>query len=85
MLRSKEAPNQWNIKTMFPGEPDDEIAEKNAEYFNRISQEYTLLNKPLTCDYSHIGPIYMYQIAAKLRHISSKTTGPRRPTDYKEL
>ena len=30
MLQSKEAPKQWNIKTMFPGKPDDQIAEKNT-------------------------------------------------------
>ena len=76
---------------MFPGEPDDQIAEKAAEYFNRISQEYTPLNEPLSCDYSHIGPIYMYQIAAKLSHMrkpKSQVEGdlpPRLVTEYADI
>ena len=59
--------------------------------FNRISQEYTPLNKPLPRDYSHIGPIYMYHIAAKLCHMrkpKSLVEGdlpPRLVTEYTDI
>ena len=37
MLKSRDAPSKWDIRLMFPGEKDEEIAEKVALFFNEIS------------------------------------------------
>ena len=48
MLGSKEAPKMWELRVLFPNLIDQEIAEKLAEYFNRISNEFIPLNKAET-------------------------------------
>ena len=68
MLGSKEAPKLWEIRVMFPGKTDQQIADELATYFNRISSEFVPLppldaeiaNTPRNCP-------EMYQIAARLK------------------
>ena len=37
MLNCKEVPEVWNVRVLFPGKTDGEIATILADYFNRIS------------------------------------------------
>ena len=39
-LRSVEAPTSWNISELFPQMSEESVAEKAAEYFNSISDEF---------------------------------------------
>ena len=42
VLNGNQAP-KWEVHHMYPGEPDDRIAESLATYFNDISSQYELL------------------------------------------
>ena len=46
LLSSREAPTRWQIQKMFPDLNNKEIAEKAAEYFNKISQEFPPVRGP---------------------------------------
>ena len=43
-LKSKEAPTQFDIRSIFPGKKDVEIANEAADYFGRISDGFTPLD-----------------------------------------
>ena len=64
-LRNEHAPEHWNIKQMFTGESEEQIAEKSASYFNRISAEYEPIPPPMK---GH-NPmrIERYEVAAALK------------------
>ena len=67
MLKAKDAPTQWNIKSLFPGQTPENIAEQAAEYFSRISQEYDPVPALPTDD--KFRRLEQYEVAAKLRHM----------------
>ena len=47
-LQTKDTPSQkpWCLQNMFPGMPEEEIAEMSADYFNAISHEFTPIAAP---------------------------------------
>ena len=60
---------QWNITDMFPGQGDDEVSEKVAVYFNRISSEYKPLEPlPRPRDSGASCPM-MHEISSRLKSI----------------
>ena len=65
MLGSREAPTRWEVQSLFQGLTNLEIAEKAAEFFNGISQEF----KPVRqANFLHKKkPPEMYEISAALR------------------
>ena len=71
MLQSYDAPTRWMIQSMYPGLSDAQIAERAADFFNAISQEYVGLYKPV----AELEPACaslcpeMFQIAAKLKNM----------------
>ena len=70
MLSGKEAPVVWNIRVLYPGKSDTEIAEDLAQHFNRISCEFLPLPEPdEEIKLAPRNPPELYQIAAKLRSI----------------
>ena len=42
-FQSKERPKPFDVRELFPGKSDPEVAEELAEYFNRISHEFSPL------------------------------------------
>ena len=68
MLGGKEAPKVFDIRVLFPGRSDFEIAEELAIYFNQISNEFIPLGPPgndlLDAERS---PPEMFRIAARLK------------------
>ena len=66
LMQSKEAPKLFDIRNMYPGNTDEEIAEIIAEFFNKISLEYPPIPNPAR---ESQGIMYYekYQIAARLR------------------
>ena len=68
--RSPTAVDEWEVAAMFPGEDDAAIAEKIAEYFNRISSEYT----PLTPENNNC-----LEICPQLHEISSRLKNCKKP------
>ena len=65
LLQSGEAPVRWVIQAMYPGLSDFAIAEKAAIFFNRISQEYIGLSKPIPKGNSTTPE--MFEISARLK------------------
>lgn len=45
-LNTKEPQPRWDVRKLFPGMPDREIADHCAEYFSAISQEYQPVPEP---------------------------------------
>ena len=45
LLGGKEAPKPFDIRVLFPGKTDQEIANELAGYFNKISREFPLLGE----------------------------------------
>ena len=46
VLKTEESQKPWNIKSMFPGTENKQIAEKAASFFNSISQEFVPVGPP---------------------------------------
>ena len=67
MMQSVDVPTRWAIQSMFPGLSDEQIAEKAAEFFNSISQEYVGVQKPMPSFVSQLGSPEMYEISARLK------------------
>ena len=44
-LQAPSAPKKWEIQSLFKGESDDQIAATVAEYFARVSKEFTPLER----------------------------------------
>ena len=40
MFKDSEKPPQWDIRSMYKGKTDKEIADEVATFFNRISNEF---------------------------------------------
>ena len=68
-LKHREAPKRWEIKQMFPEDSEPEIAEKVAEYFNRISNEYTPVLPPTPTESVLFPPFNKEEIIKKLKLI----------------
>ena len=66
MLQSADAPTRWVIQSMFPELSDEQIAERAAEYFNSISQEYSGVQRPVLREEPARCP-EMYEISARLK------------------
>ena len=66
-LKTKEKPTKWDVRNLFPGDSDEEIANKVADYFNTISSEFS----PLAGGADGVGndfpELLPYQIAGRLR------------------
>ena len=71
MLQSPNSPTQpWTINSMFPGVGDLEIANTAAEYFNKISKEFTPVAKPPpVIASSRIASPTPWQIEARIRRM----------------
>ena len=68
MLSGKEAPKRFDIRTMYPGWSDRDIAEDLADYFNRISLEMDPLGElDENTRQAECKPPELYEIAAKLK------------------
>ena len=52
---------------MFPGESDEDVCEKVAEFFNKISREYQPCTEPRPGDAEDFPKIETYQISGRLR------------------
>lgn len=84
-----KAAEEWTIGSMFPGKSDAEIADTVAEYFNRISREYT----PLRTDDCESGIATqdcpaVHEVAARLKKIRkprSRVSGDIFPSLVSEL
>ena len=44
MLKDHERPQEWDIRALFEGQDDQQIAESVAEFFNKISAEFSPLD-----------------------------------------
>ena len=67
MLQATDAATRWAIQSMFPGLSDKQIAEKAAEFFNSISQEYRGVEKPVPNLEQDTKCPEMYEISARLK------------------
>ena len=68
-LKHRETPKPWSINELFPGEPDGEIAEKIANFFNGISHEYDPVPRPDPVHCSQFRKIEPYEISARLKNM----------------
>ena len=46
LLQTEEPPTKWDIGSLFPGKGNGEISERAAEFFNKISNEFTPIARP---------------------------------------
>ena len=76
MLKSEETTKKWSISSMFPGKDDDFIAKTAAEFFNRISSEFTPLPAPNYRDQTERCPT-VDQILARIKTM-------KKPASYVE-
>ena len=84
-LNAEEA-SKWDVRALFPGQPDKEVAENLAGYFNNISQEYQPLDMtslPRTYDrpFPRLG---VEEVAGRLKR-ARKTTFSRACTSYSRI
>ena len=67
MLNAKEVQPQWDIRKLFPGMTDVDIANECVDYFSSISREYDPIPKPVrngTSDWT----IELHEISNWLKH-----------------
>lgn len=57
---------EWKIQDMFPGKSDNHIANEAATFFNRISQEFSPLNRPITGPPAE--PPMLHEVSSRLKH-----------------
>ena len=65
----KRQAKKWDIRSLFPGNTDAQIANKVADYFNAISSKFVPLTEDgarVSEDYPEIMP---FQIAGRLRAV----------------
>ena len=73
-----ERPEQFEVKSLLPGQPDQEAAETLADYFIRISQEF----KPLDPGEIPVArppgskPLALYEVVARLKMRKPKSMVP---------
>ena len=68
-FQNKERPKQFDVRSLFPGESDEQVAEKLAEFFNRISSEFEPL-EPVDIPRTHnreLPYLLPYQVAGRIR------------------
>ena len=70
-LQTEEAPGKWCVSSLFEGKTEEEMAEASADYFNKISREFTPIEPPTATDYASFAPT---QAA-----IASKIKGMKKP------
>ena len=75
-LSTKDTPKQWDIRILFPGLTDQEISERVALFFTKISDEFEPLEGPIIPKASSITPESRareapkaFQIAQRLKHM----------------
>ena len=84
------AKEEWTIRDLYNTETDQEVAEDVAEFFNKISQEYTPLQTMPSYDCSDLCPA-MHEISARLKFCKkprSQVPGdihPKLVTKYADL
>ena len=72
-LQKNDASERWTPRVLFPGETDQRIAEKGAEFFNSISQEFDPIPEPARPGTAR-EEIPVHAIAARLRKIRKPKT-----------
>ena len=68
-FKAKERPKPFDVRTLFPGKTDAEVAGSLASYFNRISQEFQPLEPsdiPRTHD-RELPVLHPYQVEGRIR------------------
>ena len=68
-FQSRERPKPFDVRTLFPGCSDAEVATSLAEFFNRISQEFQPLEPheiPRTHDHQ-LPILHPYQVEGRIR------------------
>ena len=69
-FQSGEKPKDFDVRTLFPGRHDKVVAEELAEYFNKVSQEFS----PLSPDQIPVGKprnlplLSTHKVAGRVRH-----------------
>ena len=78
LLREDKPRSRWTTGDIFPGQEDEVVAEKCAEFFNAISKEFTQIQQPVPVPTTErLAPPEIYQIAGRLKCIKkSKTQVP---------
>ena len=67
-LQTEEVTPEWNIRNLFPGKSDAEVAGEAARYFNAISKEFAPVGDPPPTDVAdQLNPPTEQQIATKIR------------------
>ena len=73
MLHDTEPKAKWSPNEIFPGESDQLVAEKCADFFNAISSEFNQIDCPNPDDLTQkLPPPEVYQIAGRLRCMKKK-------------
>jgi hypothetical protein len=68
-VRNYKTPEKPEVKSLYPGLEEGEVAEELAEFFNNISKEFDPLDTseiPRTHD-RHIPPLEVFQVAGRIR------------------
>lgn len=68
-LSTRNAPKQWKLMDMFPGKTEQEAVDTTADFFNKISREYTPIPRPPLDAASSFRKIEAYEISARLKSI----------------
>ena len=66
LLKEKEPVEKWSPCQLFPDDNEKEVAEKCADFFNKISNEFVQIETPVA-PVNRISPPETYQIAGRLR------------------
>ena len=82
LLQLNKPESKWSPTALFPGETCFAVAEKCAEFFNRISVDYTQIPKPLP-PLQKIGPPEKYQISARMKAMKKPRTTVKGDVDPK--
>ena len=68
--KSADKPEVFDVRSLCPGEPDEVVAEKLAEFFNKISMEFTPL-EPDQVPHTfarQLPALEVWQVAGRLKH-----------------
>ena len=67
--QSKEKPQNFDVRSLFPGQDDQSVADRLADHFNSVSQEFTGLDKDLVPDPGGppLPPLTLDEVAKMLR------------------
>ena len=83
-MSSEETTKQWDIRNLFPGLSDAEIAEKVAVFFMRISDEFEPLEGPYVPTNNTVTPESRAEEAPKAYQISQKLKHMKKPKSQVE-